>query len=137
MHEYLQTAIKKLEDGRKAVTGNKEQAMAGPVAEALREFCSQNDEFAQAVAQGGSFAACMTAVAKDAGQAISDLEAYRKAVRFYFRGADVRVTMTIDVEGAWRQDQEDAGDEEPRAEQDGAAGETGTGGIVLDLSSFL
>ena len=32
-----------------------------------------------------------------AGNSISDLDAYRKAVQFYFPGAEIRMTMEIDV----------------------------------------
>ena len=49
--------------------------------DALLEFCRQNEEFAQAVAQGGSFQECMKAVAQGVGNCISDLEAYRRAER--------------------------------------------------------
>lgn len=86
------------EDGQ--VKGPKEIAMKEPVREALLEFCRQNEEFAQAVAQGGSFADCMTAVASGVGSSISDLEAYRKAVRYYFDGAQVEYAMTIRLEPA-------------------------------------
>lgn len=86
------------EDGQ--VKGPKEIAMKEPVREALLEFCRQNEEFAQAVAQGGSFADCMTAVASGVGRSISDLEAYLKAVRYYFDGAQVEYAMTIRLEPA-------------------------------------
>lgn len=86
------------EDGQ--VKGPKEIAMKEPVREALLEFCRQNEEFAQAVAQGGSFADCMTAVASRVGRSISDLEAYLKAVRYYFDGAYVEYAMTIRLEPA-------------------------------------
>jgi hypothetical protein len=129
----LETALEKLKDTEN-IEGQKESAMAKPVAEALREFCGQNAEFAQAVAQGGLFRDCMKAVASGVGGSISDLEAYRKAVRFYFPGADVRFEMTIDV---------DAGTG-ARPLPPAAAGtfpvgkvETGNGGIVLNLTDFL
>ena len=86
------------EDGQ--VKGPKEIAMKEPVREALLEFCRQNEEFAQAVAQGGSFVDCMTAVASGVGSSVSDLEAYRKAVRYYFDGAQVEYAMTIRLEPA-------------------------------------
>ena len=38
--------------------------MAPYVAEILKDFCGQNEEFAQAVVQGGSFSECMDAVVK-------------------------------------------------------------------------
>lgn len=94
MNEFLDQALNKLAE---TVSGQKENAMAPSVREALTDFCRQDAEFAQAVAQGGSFKDCMAAVAKGVGDSISDLEAYRKAVRFYFKGADVRFRMEIDL----------------------------------------
>lgn len=45
-------AITKIEDGRKAYKGNRYgQVMAPYVAEILKDFCQQNEEFAQAVFQ--------------------------------------------------------------------------------------
>lgn len=93
---YLEQAIKKLE-GVKSVSGKKESVMMEPVREALIGFCRQDEEFAQAVAQGGSFEDCMKAVAKGVGNSISDVEAYKKAVRFYFDGAAIEVQMKIDL----------------------------------------
>ena len=75
----------------------KGSAMKKAVCEALMNFCEQDEEFAQAVVQGESFDKCMEAVAKGVGSSISDLEAYRKAVQFYFRGAEVHFKMEIDV----------------------------------------
>lgn len=94
MNEFLEQALNKLTEN---VSGQKEGAMAPSVREALGDFCRQDAEFAQAVAQGGSFADCMKAVAQGVGGSISDLEAYRKAVRFYFSGAEVRFRMEIDL----------------------------------------
>lgn len=39
----------------------------------------------------------MKAVAKNCGSSISDLEAFRRAVRFYFPGADVQFHMTVNL----------------------------------------
>lgn len=94
MNEFLDQALNRLAE---TVSGQKENAMAPSVREALTDFCRQDAEFAQAVAQGGSFKDCMAAVAKGVGGSISDIEAYRKAVRFYFKGADVRFRMEIDL----------------------------------------
>lgn len=98
LNNHLTEALAKLSD-QKNVKGQKEKAMAGAVASALKSFCRQDAEFAQAVVQGGSFAACMAAVAKGVGNSISDLDAYKKAVGFYFPGAQIRMTMTIDLIG--------------------------------------
>ena len=93
---YLEQAIGKLE-GVKSVSGKKESVMMEPVREALLSFCRQDAEFAQAVAQGGSFEDCMKAVAQGVGSAISDIDAYKKAVQFYFEGAAIEVQMKIDL----------------------------------------
>ena len=79
---------------------------------AIKDFCRQDEEFAQAVMQGGSFADCMKAVAQGVGQAISDLDAYKKAVQFYFPGAKVQMQLSIDLIGDAA-----APAEEPKAEQ--------------------
>ena len=80
------------------ITGNKERAMMSAVKSALISFCKQESEFAQAILESeGSFKECMAAVAKNAGNCISDLEAYRRAVQFYFQGADIEFKMTIDL----------------------------------------
>ena len=122
----LNEAIKKLDV--KTASGQKEKVMAPAVAKVLEDFCRQDAEFAQAVAQGGSFKDCMHAVAKGVGGSISDIDAYKKAVQFYFPGAEIRVQMQIDLIGA-------------------AAGEIATSavpprddsgrGIVLNLEDFL
>lgn len=80
--------------------GNYDRAaaiMKQSVRDALETFVRQNDEFAQAVVQGGAFADCMKSVAKNCGSGISDLEACRRAVQFYFPGADVEFQMKIRV----------------------------------------
>lgn len=100
LNTYLPAALAKLDDEQvKAVKGQKEHAMAGAVAGALRSFCRQSAEFSKAVAKGGSFADCMAAVAKGVGHSISDVDAYKKAVGFYLPGADIRVQMHIDLGG--------------------------------------
>ena len=96
---YQQEALEKLDRERKAFRGNRyESVMAGAVAEALESFCRQNDEFAQAVVQGGSFAECMAAVAKGIGNSLSDDEAYRRAAAYYFQGAQVKMELKIQLE---------------------------------------
>lgn len=118
----LNQALEKLDP--KGIVGQKERAMASAVAEALKDFCRQDEEFAQAVAQGGSFKDCMIAVAKGVGQSISDLDAYKKAVQFFFPGAEIRMQMTIDLIGAAA-----APNPEEKPEQ--------KKGIILDLMDFL
>lgn len=61
MNEFYEKAIERLHDD-KGLSGNKERAMAPAVREALEKFCEEDGEFAQAVAQSGSFPECMQAV---------------------------------------------------------------------------
>ena len=80
-------------------------------------FDQARERLEKAVAQGGSFQDCMKAVAKGVGGSISDLEAYRRAASFYFDGAKVQFTMSIQLTPA-----------EP---------EESRSGILLDLSDFF
>lgn len=98
MSGWYEQARDKLEQGVKGVKGQKEGAMKSAVQNTLLDFCRQNEEFAQAVVQGGTFPECMTAVAKGAGSSISDLDAYKRAVSFYFPGAEVEMQVKIHLE---------------------------------------
>ena len=95
MDWYIQ-AKEKLE--REAKAGNFDKygnAMKKAVCDALLNFAGQDEEFAQAIVQGGNFTDCMKTVAKGIGSSISDLEAYKRAVSFYFPGADIEMQMII------------------------------------------
>ncbi len=132
---FYQQAEEKLRTGFDRITGQKEAAMKTAVRDALLSFAGQEDEFAQAIAQGGSFPDCMREVAKGVGTSISDLEAYEKAVRFYFPGSRVRFEMHVDL----------TGDVSSAGEQISPRGPAGLGrndrgeksGMVLDLADFL
>lgn len=116
---WKEKALGKLEAEQKTAKYDRyAQVMKNSVREALESFCRQDDEFAQAVVQGGTFEDCMKAVAKNCGNGISDLEAYRRAARFYFPGSEVRFQMSIDL----------CGDVQ---EQDG-----GQEAVVLNLEDF-
>ena len=91
-------AMEKTTAERKDVKGQKETVMADAVLDVIHEFCIQSEAFARAVAEGGSFAECMKAVAKGVGSSISDIEAYKKAVAFYFPSAEITVQMQISTE---------------------------------------
>lgn len=117
MMGYRDQAIERLNAECKDLKGDKYQTvMKGPVRDALIEFCQQNEEFAQAVAEGGSFADCMKAVSKNITSSLSDIEAYRRAAAFYFDGAAVEFQMLIHL-----------GPAEVRDE----------GNIVIDLTKFF
>lgn len=119
MNDWMEQAKAKLED-TSGKFNRYAAVMKGAVKAKLLDFCRQDEEFAQAVAQGGSFADCMAAVAKGVkNNAIEDLKAYELAAAYYFPGAKIRCTMTIDLIGQ-------AGEEEkPQA------------GICLNLTDFL
>lgn len=120
---YLKEAREKLE--REAKAGNYDRAaavMKAEVKKTLLNFAEQNEEFAQAIAQGGAFTDCMKAVAKNPGSGISDLQAYKRAVSFYFPGADIEMSMTVRLE--------------PRAKSEPEPKEEKSG-MILDLSAFL
>lgn len=99
MNKWYSQAADKLNAEITKVTGQKEAVMKDDVKNALLEFSKQDGEFAQAVAQGGSFPDCLKAVANalTGKDGCSDLTAYRKAVAFYFPGADIQMTMRIDL----------------------------------------
>ena len=74
---------------------NYSKVTAEPTAKALIGFCDQNDEFAQAVVQGGSFIECIAHCTKGVGGSMSDIDFYGKAVQFYFPGAEIEFLMKI------------------------------------------
>lgn len=112
-------AIQKIQDELGKYKGNLYgNAMKIYVAEKLQDFCQQNEEFAQAVVQGGSFTDCMQAVIdKTRGNYISDLDVCRAAAEFYFPGCVVDFHMEIRM-SKFEETQE-------------------TGGILLRLEDFL
>ena len=96
MEEFVSKALEKIEGGIAAVKGQKENVVKRPVADALISFCRQQEEFAQAVVQSEkTFADCVAHVVKGCGNSLSDIEAYRKAVGFWFPGAVVDMVLTI------------------------------------------
>lgn len=81
-----------------AKLGNKETAIKEYVLNEICTFAEQNSEFAQAIEQSDkSFADCLISCVKNVKTHISDLECYRRAVAFYFPGADIKCTMTLDL----------------------------------------
>lgn len=124
MNEFFEQAKARLQKESKEKMSMNVEAMKAAVMEALLDFCRQEEEFAQAVVQGGSFKDCMAAVCKKIkGQSISDLEAYKAAVEFYFPGATVSMKMNIDLCG-------DASGEAAPTPEPGK-------GMIIDLSAFF
>ena len=130
MTEMQERALERLtRESGTSESGQKEKVVSGPVAEALKDFCRQSDEFARAVVQGGGFQGCLAAVVKNCGGVLSDLEAYRRAVSYYFPGAQVDMKLSI------RMSQYEAEDEQETEDKRETAGRRG--GLLLDLTDFL
>lgn len=84
----------------KSIKGRYQQVIAADTARALISFCEQEPEFEQAVEESGkTFQDCLDSVCKGIRNSLSDLEAYKRAVRFFFSTADVHFNMTIDLTG--------------------------------------
>ena len=82
------------------INGRIQQAIAESTAKALILCCEQEPEFEEAVEQSDkSFQDCLDHVAKGVGESISDLDAYNKAVKFYFSTASVHFNMRINLSG--------------------------------------
>lgn len=97
-----QQAINRLNSEYKAckVLSRKGAAVGDAVLAALTDFCEQNSEFAQAVVQMSkdkTIKDCIESTVKGTGNAVSDIEVYKKAVQFYFPGADIHFDMRIDL----------------------------------------
>lgn len=95
-------AINRLKSEYEACKGlSRKGAVVGDaVLTALTGFCEQNGEFAQAVAQMSkdkTVKDCIESTVKNTGNAVSDIEVYKKAVQFYFPGADIHFDMRIDL----------------------------------------
>lgn len=97
--EYLEQAIGKITIEKKTKpSAKKAAAVFEAVVTALLDFVAQDDEFAQAVVQTEKTVSdCCDKIMKGVGNSISDVQVYKKAVAFYFPGADVKVQMTIDL----------------------------------------
>ncbi len=100
---YKEQAITKLETELKEFKSGDKKASAvkKAVADTLKIFCEQDEEFAQAIVQTDkTLSDCCTEIMKGTGNSISDIEVYKKAVNFYFAGADIKMTMEIDLVGS-------------------------------------
>ncbi len=100
---YIEQAIEKLNNELKIFKSNNRKASAvkNAVVDTLIMFCKQDEEFAQAIVQNDkTLSDCCTEIMKGIGNSISDLEVYKKAVNFYFAGADIKMTMEIDLVGS-------------------------------------
>lgn len=97
---YYKEAIEKIEQeyNSNIKLSQKGKIVGTFVVGAVKEFCEQSDEFAQAVAQSArKIDECIEATVKCASSSISDADVAIKAAQFYFPTAKVTVTMKIDL----------------------------------------
>ena len=129
--EFTQQALEKLAEEKKKLPGSsKAKAVFAAVHETIEDFVRQNEEFAQAVAQKEkTLADCCEDIMKGVGQSISDLEVYRKAVGFYFPGAEIEMQMKINLSG-----QAESVENKGLGHADDGKNKAA---IVLDLSDFF
>lgn len=104
MNEFTEKAIEKVRENPK-VTDRHYTIIKDGVIAALESFIKQDDEFAQAVVQGGTMKDMFETVCKKISgkQGVSDLEVYQAAVEFFFAGAKIEFHMTIDLCGSVRE----------------------------------
>lgn len=119
---------KKLRDELAGVNKNgssKAKIVAPAVLDAILTFCGQQEEFAQAVAQSGkTLGEVCEACVMNVGNAVSDLEVYRRAVAAYFPGALVECVMTV------RMSEYDGPSRDPNSRTSGDA-------LTLDLFDLM
>lgn len=87
-------AIEKLKAEAKEFKGY--PSVRDGVLSALTNFCNQSEEFAKTIHESEkTFKGCMDSVLKAHGFCLSDIEAYRRAVAYYFETADISFEMTL------------------------------------------
>lgn len=131
-------AINKLEQEYQALGRRSKyvNAVKAEVTHALKSFCRQSEEFAQAVLQGGSLGDCLEAsVRQVAGDRLSDLTAYADAARFFFPGCALEGAFTLHLCGG--EDREDFRTNETGGMVPEAPTPVGGEAVVLDLFDLM
>lgn len=100
----IKKALEKIDTELKEFKGDQcENVMKDRCAEVLKNFCQQDEEFAQAVVQtdktlSDALKAVVEKYTKQTRtQGISDLDAFKEIVSFYFPEAGINFSMTIDL----------------------------------------
>lgn len=98
---YSEQACEKLERELKgAKLSTKANAVKNSVMRVLQMMCRQEEEFAQAIVQTEKTVdKCIEHTVAGCGNSISDIKVYRRAAEFYFPGAAVGMTLTLDLTG--------------------------------------
>jgi len=80
--------------------GNKESAVSSYVHTVIQDACDQSEKFAEVVYKyKRTLADCLKEIMKNVGNAISDIDVYRRAIQFYFPNSDVSAVTTITLTG--------------------------------------
>ncbi len=95
--DFKVLAVERINEEQKEFKGDKYgNAVYTYVANSLRDFCNQDERFAEAVVKSNrGFAECIKNIMKGCGNAISDIEVYRRAAKFFFPDSEVSFIMTI------------------------------------------
>lgn len=95
--DFKELAVERINKEQKEFKGDKYgNAVHTYVANSLRDFCNQDERFAEAVVKSNrGFAECIKSIMKGCGNAISDIEVYRRAAKFFFPDSEVSFVMTI------------------------------------------
>ena len=92
-----EAAKEKINKERTEIKGDRyAQAVAPFVADTLVVFVEENTEFATAIANSEkTLNECCIEITKGAQQYLSDLEVYKRAVKFYLPDADLKCEMRV------------------------------------------
>lgn len=94
----IKAALDKLDDPKQqqGKSSTKAQAVFPFVLKTLKEFCKQEQTFADAVVkQEKTVGMCCEEVCKNIGNHISDIDLYKKVVAFYFPKATIEFQMKV------------------------------------------
>ena len=99
--DFKKLAVEKIDRELKEFNGNKYgKAVYTYVANVLRDFCEQNERFAEVVYKTKrSLSDCCAEIMKGCEQHISDIEVYRRATKLYFPNSEIECIMTITITG--------------------------------------
>ena len=100
--DWRAKAKKKLEEEDELFKGGRAaKSVQSYILRTLLSFVDQEPRFAEVVCNTQrTFSECCAAVVHNAGEVLSDLEAYRRAVQFYFPNAEISFTMGVKLTGA-------------------------------------
>lgn len=96
LDSIIRQAQDKIKPSNEKKLGRYEKAVNSAVANALKDFCEQSEEFARAIVETDkSYDDCLLTICKGLGQSVSDFDLYTKAVQFWFPSAVIEYKMKI------------------------------------------